>query len=256
MEIIDLSMNALILLCLIAVVAGFVDALVGGGGLITIPALLLAGVPPIYVLGTNKLQAVMGSATASAMMLRRGVINLGTVKIMMLAAFIGSAIGTIAIQFFDAQTLTIIIPVVIVLIGIYFVFAPMRSLVAREPRMDRATYTLTAVPTVGFYDGMFGLGTGSFFVLAGVSLRGQEIIDATATAKALNFATNVASLLVFIAFGKLLWTAGAVMMLGQLVGANLGARTLLLVNPKLLKYLLVMICFLMLISWFLSSANG
>ncbi|MEM7359539.1 MAG: TSUP family transporter [Pseudomonadota bacterium] len=256
MEALDLSITVLLMLCLAAMAAGYLDTLVGGGGLITIPALLIAGVPPIFALGTNKLQAVVGTATASAMMISRRKVRFEQVSMMMLVAFIGSLLGALAVQYVDSQALSIMIPVVIVGIAVYFVVAPKQTLEAREPRISPAAYNASAVPGIGFYDGMFGPGTGSFFVLAGVSLRGQGVVDATAIAKPLNFATNLASLLVFVVFGKLLWLIGGVMMVGQIIGANLGARTLLTINPVVLRYLIIGVCFVMLISWTLTSATG
>ena len=100
---------------------------------------------------------------------------------------------------------------------------------------------------------MFGPATGSFFVLAGVTLRGQSIINATVNAKALNFATNAASLLVFAYFGKLLVLVGGLMMVGQVIGATLGARTLMVIDPNLLKYLIVLVCTIMLVSWYINN---
>jgi len=230
MESFDPSLTTLLILALIAVLAGFVDTLVGGGGLITIPALLAAGLPPIYALGTNKLQAVAGSGTASMSMFLNKKVNFKAVRWLMLCAFLGSLLGSIIVQFFDAQLLSFVIPVVIALIALYFLFAPAHS---------------------RFYDGMFGPATGSFLVWAGVSLRGQPIVYSTMVAKTLNFATNLASLLVFIAFGKVMWIVGASMMVGQFVGASLGARSLMTINPSLLRYLVIAVCFVMLIWWVL-----
>ncbi|MBX2847348.1 MAG: TSUP family transporter [Acidiferrobacterales bacterium] len=252
MEALDISLGLLCLLLAAAMLAGFIDTLVGGGGLITIPALLMSGVPPIAALGTNKLQAVVGSGTASYMMFSRQRVVFTKVKKVMLIAFIGSILGSIIIQFLDAQLLRVIIPIVITAIALYFLFAPTKSLAQKSrKRLSEKVYRNTVVPGIGFYDGMFGPATGSFFVLADVALRGAEIIDATARAKTLNFATNIASLLIFIAAGKVLWLVGGVMMLGQFIGANIGARCLLRINPNALRYLLVAMCFLMLFLWLL-----
>jgi len=249
MEFSEPSITTLLWLVAAAFVAGFIDTLVGGGGLITIPALMVAGVPPIFALGTNKLQAVAGSGTASMTMLLRGKVRFSEVRSLMLAAFLGSLLGSIVVQFFNAGLLNIVIPIVIVLIAVYFVMAPTQSLTEREPRISKTVYRATAVPGIGFYDGMFGPGTGSFLVLAGVSLRGHQIVDATAIAKTLNFATNLASLLVFISFAKVLWLIGVVMMFGQFFGASLGSRVLLTINPVFLRYLVIIVCFAILIAW-------
>lgn len=256
MEIIDLSLTVLIMLFLAAMVAGFVDTLVGGGGLITLPALMMAGIPPIFALGTNKLQSVFGTGTASLVIFKSNKVSFRSVRILMLTAFIGSIIGTIAVQFITTDLLNIIIPLVIFLIAVYFVLSPNQTTIVREARITESKYTKSVVPAIGFYDGMFGPGTGSFYVLSGVSLLGQEIIQATAIAKPLNFATNFASLLVFIFFGKIIWLVGGVMMFGQVIGANIGARTLLTINPVVLRYLIIAACCVMLVSWVVSSLNN
>ncbi len=251
MESFDPSYSTLLILVLVAVVAGFVDTLVGGGGLITIPALLAAGLPPIFALGTNKLQAVAGTGTASISLFLYRKVRFQHVKWLMMSAFAGALLGAVIVQYFDPRLLTIAIPVIIVLIAVYFLMAPNASLVERDPKLSNTQYGLTAVPGIGFYDGMFGPGTGSFFVWAGVSLRGQPIVLSTMIAKSLNFATNLASLLVFICFGKVAWLVGASMMLGQFVGASLGARSLMTINPALLRYLVIAICLVILVWWVL-----
>lgn len=249
----ELSVGVLLALIFAAFVAGYLDTLVGGGGLITIPALLMAGVPPLMTLGTNKLQAVAGSGTASLMMLRLGKVSFRQVRWLMLAAFVGSLIGTLLVQTFSAEVLELVIPVVIVVIAVYFLFSPNSAFVSRQPRITEKTYAATAVPAVGFYDGMFGPGTGSFFVLAGVSLRGEQIVDATARAKTMNFATNLASLIVFLVFGQFLLLVGLGMMVGQALGARLGAHTLVRINPRYLRLLVIGMCLIMLASWGLQS---
>lgn len=249
MELFDISLAALLGLVLVAVLAGYIDTLVGGGGLLTIPALMAAGIPPIFALGTNKLQAVAGSGTASLTLLLKGKVRFHEVRWLMLAAFIGSMLGSIAVQFFDSSVLSVVIPIVLLVIAVYFVVSPKQVIEDRTPKMTRAGYGLTAVPGIGFYDGMFGPGTGSFLVWAGVSLRGQAIVPATIVAKTLNFATNLASLLVFISFGKVLWLIGGSMMIGQFIGASLGARALLKVDPMLLRYLVIALCLIILVWW-------
>ena len=249
MDVINLSESAVLLLLIAALLAGFIDTLVGGGGLITIPALMAVGVPPIFALGTNKLQAVAGSGAASIALLLRRKVSFNAVKSVMLMAFLGSLLGSVVVQFFDASVLNFMIPIVIIAIAIYFVMAPTHSLTEREPTMSKMAYRAGAVPGIGFYDGMFGPGTGSFFVLGEVMLRGQPIVNATVIAKTLNFATNIASLLVFVVFGKVLWLVGGTMMIGQFIGASLGARVLLTINPAYLRYLVIGVCITILLFW-------
>jgi uncharacterized membrane protein YfcA len=249
MEAISPSLMTIVLLIAAAFVAGYIDALVGGGGLITIPALMLAGVPPIFALGTNKLQAVAGSGTAMLVTITSGNVRFEDVRGMMFFAFFGSLVGAIAIQFFDTRILNYIIPLVIALIAGYFIAAPARSLVEAPAKVSSKTYSFTAIPGVGFYDGMFGPGTGSFFVWAGVSLRGQSIVHSTMVAKSLNFATNLAALIVFAFYAKVLWKIGLIMMVGQSVGAGVGARSLATINPSILRYLVIVVCFIMMLAW-------
>lgn len=232
---------------LVAIVAGFIDTLAGGGGLITMPALIIGGVPPLAALGTNKLQGSMGTATSTYMMLKHKRIYWRDVKYLMLFAFIGSVLGSVAVQFVNTDALSFAIPVILLLIAIYFVVSPMPSHIDSAPRISKRKYTYGIVPAIGWYDGMFGPGTGSFFSLAGVSLRGQGLINATANAKALNFSTNIASLIIFAFAGQVIWTIGIVMMLGQLIGAWLGSHCLFKINPSYLRVIVVVICIGMLI---------
>lgn len=254
-NLVSLSYLHLFLLIGAAIIAGYVDTLVGGGGLITIPALLAAGIPPVMALGTNKFQACAGSGTASISLLLKGKIKLGDVRWGMGAAFVGALVGATAVQFADKAVLEVAIPLVIVLILLYFLKPPKVSKRVK-PRLSSKIYRSTVVPSIGVYDGALGPATGSFFVLAGVSLRAQGIVQATMTAKAFNFATNLAALLVFIFFGKVAFMIGFLMMLGQFVGASFGARALLSVNPNALRWLVVVMCAIMLSLWVFQNVGS
>ena len=234
-------MQTLLFLFGVASIAGFIDTLAGGGGLLTLPALILSGIPPHFALGTNKLQSSMGSGTATFMMFRTGRVSWQTVKPLMQTAFFGSLLGTIAVQFINPGALNYIIPAVLIIIALYFLLAPPLHATG-VCRVSDNGYRRFMVPMIGWYDGMFGPGTGSFFALAGVSLRGQGLIDATATAKTLNFATNAAALLIFLMAGKVVWLAGLTMMIGQFLGAFAGSLCLLRINAKYLRILVVTMC--------------
>ncbi len=246
---IEFSFSVIVLLLFAALLAGYIDTLVGGGGLITIPALMLAGLPPVFALGTNKLQAVAGSGTASLTLLAKGRVEFAQVRVLMLIAFIGSIVGAVLVQLIDAKVLEFVVPLVIVLIALYFILAPKASLDSSQAKVSNRVYASTAVPAIGFYDGMFGPGTGSFFVWAGVSMRGQGIVNSTMIAKTLNFATNIAALLVFIYYAKIVWKLGLIMMIGQSVGARIGTRSLMTIDPNVLRILVIAVCFLILIIW-------
>lgn len=252
MELSGFSIDLLFILFFVAVIAGFIDTLAGGGGLITMPALMISGVPPLAALGTNKLQGSVGTATSTYMMLKHKRINWHKVKTPMLFAFIGSTLGSIAVQFINVDALSFIIPFVLLLITIYFVIAPTPNKDNSTNRISEKKYRYGVIPAIGWYDGMFGPGTGSFFSLAGVSLRGYGLINATAIAKSLNFSTNIASLFVFMIAGQVVWMLGITMMLGQFIGAWIGSHTLLKINPMYLRIIVVIMCISMLIKYTMS----
>lgn len=248
MEFASFSIELLSILFIVAVVAGLLDTLAGGGGLISIPALIISGVPPLAALGTNKLQGSVGTATASFMMLKKKKVEWHEVKYLMLSAFIGATIGTVIIQFVDTQVLSFVIPVVLVFIATYFLISPVPTASVR-PKLSESKYKKTVVPAIGCYDGMFGPGTGSFFALSGVSCRGQDLISSTAVAKPLNFSTNIASLFVFLVAGQIVWVIGILMMVGQMIGAWIGSHFLLKINPVYLRGLVVVMCVSMLFKY-------
>lgn len=206
MEYAQITTQLLSILFIVAVVAGLLDTLAGGGGLIALPALILSGVGPLAALGTNKLQGSMGTATATFLMIKNKRVKWHDVKNIMLFAFIGATIGSIAIQFVNPEILNYVIPVVISFIGVYFLISPTPSEEQAKPKLSQRSYNNIVVPAIGCYDGFFGPGTGSFFALAGISLRGYGIIKSTAIAKTLNFSTNIASLIIFLFAGKIVWT--------------------------------------------------
>lgn len=253
MELTALSLEVSLFLFTIAVAAGLIDTLAGGGGLIALPALIVSGIPPLFALGTNKLQGSMGTATATFMMLKKRRVSWQEVKPLMLAAFIGSTLGTIAVQFIDTRLLSFVIPAVLFVIAVYFLLMPQPRTGKSKPKISQSKFKKLVVPLIGWYDGMFGPGTGSFFALAGVSLQGHGLIYSTAVAKTLNFSTNIASLAVFLAAGKVIWAAGILMMAGQMLGAWAGSHFLYKINPKYLRFLVVAMCSGMLIKYFLST---
>ncbi|MHC3994751.1 TSUP family transporter [Thiomicrolovo sp. ZZH C-3] len=249
----ETSIEMLMFLFAASVVAGTMDTMIGGGGLITLPSLLLTGLSPINALGTNKLQGCVGTGTATFLLLRKSKIRWRHIRPLFIAAFVGSFIGTVAVQFMSQHSLSLVIPVVLVLIiGYFLLYNPSRAS-NFSIKMGAKKFTWLVVPGIGFYDGMFGPGTGSFFSFANVLLRRAKLVAATATAKPLNFATNVSSLLVFILFGNVVWHVGLVMMLGQAIGAWLGVHLLYKINPQYLRAFVIVVCLLMLAKYIASS---
>lgn len=254
MEFASFSVELLFILFVVAVIAGLIDTLAGGGGLISIPALILSGVPPLAALGTNKLQGSMGTATATYMLIKNKKISLSESRPLMQTAFLGAVIGTIIVQFIDTDILSFVIPVVLLFIAVYFLVSPVAKVTKDKVLVSDKKYKNFIVPSIGIYDGMFGPGTGSFFTLAGVSCKGHEIISSTAIAKSLNFSTNIASLIVFLAAGQVIWSIGIVMMLGQVIGAWMGSHLLFKIKPMYLRGIVVLMCTGMLVKY--SHAMG
>lgn len=241
----EISAQVIILLFIVAWIAGFIDAIAGGGGLITIPALLMAGMPPALALGTNKLQACGGSFSASLYFIRQKAVNIKQVWLLLLITFIGAVCGTILIQQVDASIIKKILPFLILAIGIYFLLTPKLGDEDRRQRLSYTMFAFTAGLGIGFYDGFFGPGTGSLFSLACVTLLGFNLAKATAHAKVLNFTSNIASLIFFLIGGQIVWTVGLAMMVGQFIGANLGAKMVLSKGKALIRPMVVIMSFIM-----------
>lgn len=242
---VEITTQVLLLLFLVAMIAGFIDAIAGGGGLITIPALLAVGLPPALALGTNKLQACGGSFSASLYFLRKRAVNLAQIFWLIVCTFVGAVIGTILIQLLDPSLLKNLLPILIIIIGGYFLFSPKLGEEDRQQRISYPIFALTAGLGIGFYDGFFGPGTGSFFSLAFITLLGFNLTKATAHAKVLNFTSNIASLLFFLLGGQVVWSLGLVMLLGQFIGANLGAKMVLTNGKALIRPMVVLMSFIM-----------
>ena len=242
---IELTLQLVLLLFTVAFVAGFIDSIAGGGGLITIPALMWIGLPPAAALGTNKLQACGGSFFASWYFVRKGMVELKQMKLAIVCALIGSACGTIAVQLVDGSVLKLLLPFLILAIGCYFLFSKKISDDDRARVLKPSAFALTIGLGVGMYDGFFGPGTGSFFALGFVTLAGFGIAKATAHAKVMNFATNISSLLFFTLGGKVVWSMGLIMLVGQGIGATLGSRLVISKGTKLIKPLVVTMSLLM-----------
>lgn len=223
------SLTVLLLLGLAALAAGYVDAVVGGGGLIQLPALLvgLPGATPVQLLATNKLSSVCGTTVSAATYYRRVRPHAGTFVPLMCFAFAGAAGGAFLASFIPASAFNPIILVVLVVVGSYVLLKPTLGELTRL-RFSGHRHTAAAMATglvIGFYDGALGPGTGSFFVFALVGLLGYNFLEASAKARLANWATNIASLVVFVPQGAVMWKVGLLMGLANLVGGYLGART-------------------------------
>ena len=225
----DPTLSVLALLGLAALTAGFVDAVVGGGGLVQLPALLLGlpGATPVEVLATNKLASICGTTVSSATYYRRIRPDPKTFLPLMALAFIGSAAGAAVAFLIPKDAFDPIVLVALIVVGAYVLFKPALG-EATELRFSGHRHTAAAMITglaIGFYDGALGPGTGSFFVFTLVGLLGYSFLEASAKARPANWATNLAALCVFVPQGVVLWKVGLVMGVCNLAGGYVGART-------------------------------
>lgn len=231
----------LVVLFFVAVLAGFIDSLAGGGGLITVPVLLSTGMSPAHALATNKLQACGGSVSSSLYFIRRKVVDLKEQKLNILMTFIGSTTGALLVQYVKSDVLRQILPLLVICIGLYFLLMPKLGEEDRQRRMYGLPFALIAGGCVGFYDGFFGPAAGSFYALAFVTLCGFNLAKATAHAKLLNATSNLGGLLLFILGGKVIWATGFVMLVGQFLGARMGSRLVLSKGQKLIRPMIVIV---------------
>ncbi len=203
--------------------AGFVDSIAGGGGIITVPVLMASGLPPHIALATNKLQSTFGSFTASLNFIRKGLVSLKEVYLGIFFTLIGAMIGTKTILLLDASVLNKIIPFMLILIFIYTWFNPKLGHIDKKGKLSSPLFFLIFGILIGFYDGFFGPGTGTFWTIALVTLMGLNLKKATATTKIMNFTSNVVSLGVFLFGGNVLFIIGILMGFGQIFGAFIGS---------------------------------
>jgi uncharacterized membrane protein YfcA len=216
-------------------VAGFVDTLAGGGGLLTLPVLLNICPDPKIALGTNKLQASFGSSSATLHFTRAGALSARDCWRACLLAFLGSLAGSVLVQQFDSHRLKQVVPVLLLAVAVFVWLRPQLGEQDIHPRISRIKFDFMFALGIGFYDGLLGPGTGTFLALAFMLGLGYNLAKATANAKALNCASNLASLAAFLCAGKVWFTAGVAMGCGQWLGARLGSRMVLTRGTKFIR---------------------
>lgn len=235
----EVSLDLALMLIGAAFAAGFVDAIAGGGGLITLPVLLLAGATPLQALATNKVQGVFGAATAALTYAAKGQVNLRHQIGAAALAFFAGLLGALLVSVLPTEGLRRVLPLVLIAIAAFFAFRKGLDDTDRAERLRPAAFTAFVVPLIGFYDGLIGPGAGAFYMIGFVMLAGFGVLKATAHTKLLNFASNLGGLVAFAATGAPWWIIGLAMGLAQVAGASLGARLALRVGAGLIKPLLV-----------------
>lgn len=250
----EFAPEALLFLMAVAFVAGGIDAMAGGGGLLTIPALLAVGVPPVAAIATNKLQSAMGTTSAVVAFARRGHINFRRFALPAAGAFIGSIGGAWLLQRISPTILSGVIPMLLVAMAAYFLLAPRMREEDSHHRIGPIALA-GVIAVIGAYDGFFGPGTGSFMTTALVTLGGLGLVRATAQTKYFNLASNLAALTVMIAGGHVLWVAGLAMAVANILGAQLGAHAAMRFGARAVRPVLVVMCLALTVKLLSDPAN-
>jgi len=223
------ELGDVLLLCLAAAFAGWFDAVVGGGGLVQLPALLLLlpGASPAQVLATNKLSSICGTSVAAATYYRRVRPDLRTALPMAGVALVGAALGALLASVVPSEVFRPVVLVLLVAVAAYVVMRPAAGDTQALRWEGRRHHVAAAAGGlgIGFYDGIFGPGTGTFLVFLLVGLLGYSFLQASAKARIVNLATNIGALMVFVPQGAPLWRLGLLMGLCNIAGGWLGAHT-------------------------------
>ena len=229
-----LDLSTLLLLGSTALLAGFIDAIAGGGGMLVMPALLGTGMPPHLVVGTNKLVGTFGTFSASLTFIRKGLFQPALWWAMSFGTFVGALVGAVLIYLMSAGALKKLLPLAILLAAAYLIW-PRRarpSAAPSEPPLPphsvRRGVKLLTGGLIGFYDGFIGPGTGAFWMAAAMKLFRLDLVAAAGVARFMNFISNLTALLTFVVFGNIDYaiglSMGALLMLGSFAGAHSAIR--------------------------------
>ncbi|MEV7091126.1 TSUP family transporter [Streptomyces sp. NPDC093085] len=244
----DISLTVILLLCLAAAAAGWIDAVVGGGGMLLLPVFLL-GLPQVsaaHILGTNKAVAIVGTTGAAITYARRAPVDVGAAVRIGLMALAGSMAGAFFAAGISSETLRPVIMVVLLGVAAFVLLRPGFGREQRRGPVGRGRAVLAIVLVgggIGFYDGLFGPGTGTFLVLGLTAILHLDLVTASATAKVVNICTNAGALAMFAYHGTVFWQLAGVMALFNLAGGMVGARMALSKGSEFVRGVLLVVVF-------------
>ena len=234
----ELTLTAFLVVCPFLFLAGVVDAIGGGGGLISLPAYLIAGLPPHMAMGTNKLSACCGTTLATLRFVKNGLVNFRLALPTVLAALLGATLGTKVNLILDEK---ILLYGMLVVLPVCF-FVVFRKDLFRESQeinqeITSRTYIVTTLCSlvIGFYDGFYGPGTGTFLIMAYTVFGKLDIRNANGQAKIVNLASGVGSVAVFISGGQVLYTLGLVGAVCNMLGGYIGAGLVMKNGAKIVR---------------------
>ena len=225
----------------IGLLAGIIEATAGGSGLIVLPALLFAGLPPAQAMATSKLQYVFGALTAIFRFHQARLVQWKNILPMVLTAALGGAAGALLLAHTDTALLKALVPLLLVGATLYFIFSPRLSDKPSGKRLAQPLLIVLPIALIGFYDGFFGVGSGSFFVLILIWGLGLAAREATATTKIVDFASAAAALIVLATQQEVLWLYGLALGLGQIAGAWIGSGFVIRRGARFIRPMLIIV---------------
>lgn len=243
-----LEPSTLLVLGLVAFIAGFIDAVAGGGGMLTVPALLSIGLPPHIALGTNKLAATFASSTAAVTYFKKKLFDPAFWKASFISTLIGATFGTLLVNYISTEWLEKGLPLIILGAALYTIWP--KSVTSEQNHLPEKTPKLKKQQviqglTLGFYDGVAGPGTGAFWTVSSMAMYRLNILLASGLAKAMNFTSNITSLITFAILGHINWALGLTMGVCLMVGAFIGAHSAIRFGSKFIRPVFVtVVCIL------------
>jgi cupin 2 domain-containing protein len=240
-----------IFLFLTGILANFIDAIAGGGGLISIPALILTGMPIINVFATNKLQSTFGTLLATYKYYKNGLIKLSTVSRGLLFGLIGAILGALLVNYISNSFMQIIVPFLLLFVFIFNLLNKKLGIESKEQKINEIKFFAIFGFILGFYDAFFGPATGNFWIISIVYFLGYTFLEASGYAKMLNLKSNLFSLLIFLFLGKVNFNYGIIMLFGSIIGGILGAKFVIKYGSELIRPIFLTIIFINLLVLFL-----
>lgn len=244
-----MTLTALIFICIAGFIAAAVDSIAGGGGIISLPALIAIGVPPHLALGTNKFASTCASLTSSIKFARSGKIHFPLVKYQIPCTVLGAALGVYTALRVDEGFLNVFIVVMIFVVAIYTIIKKDFGTSDRFKGLSKAKiiYGMLFAFGLGFYDGFFGPGTGAFLIFLFISIFGFDFTVAAGNGKMLNFVSNVVSLILFALSGKIMYLIGIPMAISMIFGASVGTHIAIKNGAKVIKPIFITIALLLIV---------
>ncbi|MGL1931049.1 MAG: TSUP family transporter [Desulfotalea sp.] len=255
MENFDLTYHIIAVLFMTGTVAGLVDSIAGGGGLIALPMLISLGLPPQIALGTNKLQGCFGTFSAACNFIKKGQVSIKEAGSGVLFTLIGAGIGAWLVQQLPATFMETLIPFLLIIIFIYTLLSPKLGQAEQQAKISIFLFSVVFGISLGFYDGFFGPGTGAFWTVACMWLMGMNMTKASGYTKIMNFTSNITALTIFMIGGNVLYSAGLVMAVGQVIGALIGSNLAIKKGTKFIRPIFLIVVLLTIVKLFYQSSG-